>query len=729
MNSVLLAVVLLTASVSAASAADKQLTKGNSMVAKVIQMLGEEKDKIAANIEAETKVMAEYTEWCDDTMTEHSYAIKSAKAKITDLTAVITDATAQIASLNEDIDTLGKEIAEHQADIDEATAIREKDKAEFEKAEAEQVEMVEKLEELGVALKEQMNAIAQTPAPVMEEGEAPAEAAAAFLQVGAHNADATMTNLAPLARDEKLKKALTIAVNSIWVDPESKKNLALLNQDGAFIQSQDDQPEIPSEPATAHKAEAEEQKNEELAAFEGLKGKAEEALQRMRDEEVKKVNEHEVNIMALKQAIALAENKLDDANKDKARISQEKSEAEEELVETEASLAADTKALASVTAECTAAAEAWATRQTEAKAEQAAIEKAKEILASRVTVFFQLSHQSAYNDQDDAKHQAKAAQTRAKLAGHFRGLGNKLHSLAMLNLVTAVESDPMEKVKGLLNELIAKLVKEAKEAADLHEFCQAEKKKTTAAIKKKNMAIDKLNARIETASTKKEQLEESIADLSAELAEMEKSQAEATKLRNEEHTVFMKTEADFTMAAEAVDDAIDALKEYYGGAALVQTDRSAKAAGKAPPVLGGAKSDSAGGIVSILETMGEDFRKTLKTARAEERAAQDAYDTLVQENKVASGSKTAEIKGAESEIKSLKVSIHDNGGDLKMTNKELASVNEYVAKLKPQCGGRTVPYEERKAKRDAEIQGLKDGLAILEEESPSGAFSFLQLRQ
>merc|ERR1719247_565384 len=111
MNSVLLAVVLLTASVSAASASDKQLSKGNSMVAKVIQMLGEEKDKIAADIDAESKTMGEYTEWCDDTITEHSYAIKSATEKITDLNAVISDATAQIAGLDDDIASLGSEIA------------------------------------------------------------------------------------------------------------------------------------------------------------------------------------------------------------------------------------------------------------------------------------------------------------------------------------------------------------------------------------------------------------------------------------------------------------------------------------------------------------------------------------------------------------------------------------------------------------------------------------------
>ena len=38
--------------------------------------------------------------------------------------------------------------------------------------------------------------------------------------------------------------------------------------------------------------------------------------------------------------------------------------------------------------------------------------------------------------------------------------------------------------------------------------------------------------------------------------------------------------------------------------------------------------------------------------------------------------------------------------------------------------------EERKAKMEAEISGLKEGLAILEEESPSGAFaSFIQVKE
>jgi chromosome segregation ATPase len=686
-----------------------QQQAANSMIMKVIEMLGEEKDKIAANIGAETTAMAEYTQWCDDTMTEHSYAIKSATNKIVELNAVITDSAAQIASLDEDIAELGNEIAERSSEMDEANAIRAKDHDEFLKAEAEQAVMIEELQQLEVELKKQMEAIAQTPAPVVNETEG--EGAAAFLQVGEQPSE---------NRLERLSRAMTMAVNSIWVDPESKKNLALVYKGGQFLQSGEDPLDAIAAPATGHLAEANEEKNEHLEAFEGLRGKAEEALQRMREEEAKKEQEHSMNIASLKQAIALAENNLDDTKREHARISQEKAEATEELSETEAAKAADETALKSVTAECTAAAEAWSTRQSEAKAEQAAIDKAKEILSSRVTVFIQFKkHPTGHGIQQ---------QTRQKLVNHFRDLGTKLHSLAMLNLVSVVSSDPMEQVKGLLNSLIDKLVKEAKEAADLHEFCKAEKEKTSAAIKKKNMVIDELNARLETAGSKKQQLSESVADLSAEIAAMDKSQAEATKLRNEEHALFEKAAADYTAAASAVDDAMDALKEYYGSAALVQTNTVTQAK-KAPPTLGGAKSDSAGGILSILDTMGADFRKTLKTLGAEERAAQNAYDTLVQENKVSKASKNAEIAGSESEIKSLSVAIHNFGGDQKMATKELGSVEEYVAKLKPQCEGRTVPYAERKAKRDAEIEGLKDALAILEADAPAGSFSFLQIRR
>merc|ERR1711937_818046 len=107
-----------------------------------------------------------------------------------------------------------------------------------------------------------------------------------------------------------------------------------------------------------------------------------------------------------------------------------KGEAAEEKADAEASVTADSKSLKETTQECTATAEAWEHRQKEASAEMAAIEKAKEILDSRVTVLIQVKR----SDSDDASsvQTAQTRKTRAALIAHFRGLGNKLHSLAML---------------------------------------------------------------------------------------------------------------------------------------------------------------------------------------------------------------------------------------------------------------------------------------------------------
>merc|ERR1719271_1607156 len=97
------AILLCLGAVNAARVSSKTAmrNRGNSMIAKVIEMLGDEKDKIKADLDAEAKTMAEYTQWCDDTMTELSYGIKSATQKIADLTATIEDNGAQITSLDE----------------------------------------------------------------------------------------------------------------------------------------------------------------------------------------------------------------------------------------------------------------------------------------------------------------------------------------------------------------------------------------------------------------------------------------------------------------------------------------------------------------------------------------------------------------------------------------------------------------------------------------------------
>merc|ERR1719326_1156285 len=100
---------------------------------------------------------------------------------------------------------------------------------------------------------------------------------------------------------------MTAIVNAVWTDPEAKM------QASALVQEDPAAPPAGGDAVAAQVA----QNNENLAAFEGLKGKAEESLQKQRDEETKKQNDHNMNVMSLKQAIALAENNVDDAKKDR----------------------------------------------------------------------------------------------------------------------------------------------------------------------------------------------------------------------------------------------------------------------------------------------------------------------------------------------------------------------------------------------------------------------------
>merc|ERR1719387_2255301 len=280
----------------------------------------------------------------------------------------------------------------------------------------------------------------------------------------------------------------------------------------------------------------------------------------------------------------------------------------------------------------------------------------------------------------------------------------------------------MEKIKGLIAEMIEKLQKEAAEAASAHAFCEAENKKNKEAKEKTQDELDKINNRLDSATSKKQELTDRVATLEAEIGEIEAADAEALKVRQEENAQFLKDEADFSEAADAVDDAIAVLKEYYGeNPALVQTG-AARQPIAAPPKLGGAKSAGAGGILSILDMMSDEFTKTVADLQRAEREAVEAYEKLTNDNENSKAAKLMEIKMSTSQISSLTEAIGDYETDKGQASKSMDAILEYIDKLKPTCEGRVVPYAERKAKREAEIEGLKEAFQILVDTAASMGF-------
>merc|ERR1719445_199699 len=79
--------------------------------------------------------------------------------------------------------------------------------------------------------------------------------------------------------------------------------------------------------------------------------------------------------------------------------------------------------------------------------------------------------------------------------------------------------------------------------------------------------------------------------------------------------------------------------------------------------------------------------------------------------------KSQDVKYKTKEFKTLDKSISDLTGDKDTTSTELAAVLDYYGKIKERCIAKPETYEERKARREAEINGLKEALSVLESET------------
>merc|ERR1719453_814436 len=411
---------------------------------------------------------------------------------------------------------------------------------------------------------------------------------------------------------------------------------------------------------------------------------------------------------SLQNEITNAKEKKADASKNKETDEESLGKAQSGLTEITKTKAADEKYLASLQVECQQTAQAWEERQKEAKAEMGAVDKAKEILASGVRVFVQVgasSKMSARNVGDEDVDSSK----RGALVTKLKKMARQYHSFALMEMATAASSDPFVKIRGLIEDMLSKLAAEAAEEATQKAFCDEETGKSKKSQAEKTMDLDKLRARLDKAVTGKAKLEGDIKELEAGVAEIDRSQAEATKIRNDENADYQQSSKDFKDSAEATEQAIVVLKEYYEGALLQVSSQSSAT----QPQFGGAKSEGGHTIISILEMAAEDFTKTYTEIEAEEQAAVKDYEKLKQENAVSRASKMAEVKAKQSEVKSLTVAIENGSADADGVQKELDAVLEYLDKLKPQCETKAMSYEEKKQRREAEISGLKEALSIL----------------
>merc|ERR1719146_193090 len=237
----------------------------------------------------------------------------------------------------------------------------------------------------------------------------------------------------------------------------------------------------------------------------------------------------------------------------------------------------------------------------------------------------------------------------------------------------AAGDDPFEKVKGLIEEMIVRLEKQAAAETAHKAYCDKEFKETYAKEEDKNNEIDKLTSAINKAKARSALLKGEVATLTKELADLASSQQKADSIRAEEKALFDKNSAEMKQGLEGVKLALKILREFYGK---------------------GEGAQGAGGtIIGLIEVIESDFEKLLSEMTADEESSAAAHEKQSKENEVTLATKERDVKYKTKEFTGLDKTITELSSDLAGVEEELSAVLEYLEKIKEACIAKPETYE------------------------------------
>jgi hypothetical protein len=660
---------------------------------KVFQLMADLTAKITKEGEEEAKAFNDYVEWCDDAAANLHNEIKTGTGKKEELEATISKCKADIEACSVKIEELSGSIAADEKDLQEATAVREKEVATFEASEAELVDAIDTLDRAVGILQKEMS---KNPA--------------SLAQVDTTNLDSVL-------------KGLSAVINAASFSANDQQKLTALVQQSSAA----DDEELGAPAAAVYKTHS----TSIFDVLEDMKEKAEGQLADLRKAESNTKHQYNMLKQSLEDEIEADTKDMDEEKSLKAATEENKANAEGDLAETVKELAKDKASLEEASTTCMQVAadhEATMKSRTEELTALATAEKVlKETSSGAVSQSYSLLQiesktASSLRSRTDLKN--------AEVVSMVKKLARDHHSEALAQLASRISSvvrygqaggeDVFGKVKGLITDMIAKLEAEAKSEATEKAYCDEEMSKTEAKKSELEGVISRLTSKIDLSAAKSAELKGEVKTLEAELATLAKEQAEMDTIRAEEKSAFDKAKAELELGITGVQKALGVLKDYYqGSAALLQNAGAFNAFMQQPamPEKHSKASGAGGSIIDILEVVESDFTKSLAAEETEEADAVAVYEKTTQDNKLAVTMKSQDAKYKTKEYKGLDKSIAELSGDRDTTNTELSAVLDYYAKIKDRCIAKPESYEERKARREAEIKGLKEALEILETET------------
>jgi hypothetical protein len=664
-----------------------QLTKAHvdvTPVEKVIMMVKELQNKVSAEGAAEAATYDKFACFCKSKTDEKTKAIAAGEQTVDDAVTEINSLSARRDTLDDDIQTTTSNIEAYQGQLKTATEMRAKEKATFEAALAD---MEASISQLNGAIESLKNS--------------------AFLQ-GA-SAGTRVKDLVKTALD--MAEAMSMV---------PKKNLALLSQ--------------PVEDYTFKAGPV-------IETLEGLWKTFRDKKVELETNEQKAESDFNVAAQSKKHQIEQSEAALADLKKKRDETTEAIATANEDLTSANAILNDDRVYLKDLTDSCEQKAKEWDQRSSMRSDELAALTQALTVLSGTVASKADATGaggRGALVQEEDVdfvqtvavprKLRLKSEKAtlpsdsdllRDRLVSMLRRAGQKTKSAVLVTLAAKVTDGPFDKIKGMIQEMIEKLLQEEADEANHKGVCDKEIAKTLKDRDYRLRDVEALHTAIESNNARREKLDEEMKTLTADISTLSTDLAERTTDRAEEKAENEVQTREAKEGVEAVQQAIDILGHFYGAAAQATVELQTNQPDDAPDSgFDGAYTGSQGastGILGMMDVIKGDFERTIKDAEEAEITQKSEFVDYERETKVSLNTKQSGLDHATSDHTETVNKLSTDMEEFVTQSELLDAAVKTWENLIPGCvADPGMSYEERVARREAEVAALKDAYCILD---------------
>jgi len=678
-----------------------------SPVTRVVELLKGLSEQTEKEGKVEEGLYEDFVCWGKSVINQKTASNAAATARIDELETYIADLDSGRIELTSERTDLEKDIASLMSDMESATALRKKEKADFEEAEDEMKKAV-------AALKSAINTLDKA---TKDHKEGVLIAVRSTLKGASENGgmaalaqQQASLKAAVVLGDRFLAKADATFLRRLLLGDVPKVDWKKLNRKATFKMGYKARSfKIQGVLAKMHQTfsinlkDAQDKEADAIASYDKLTNSKQEQLDAAQGALNKMASEGGAKGMSRQES-------QDEVDALKKQVSND----EKFISQTEKALA-DKKA-------------AWKVRSDLRTGEIAAISKAIFILHNDdARDLFKKSFGSQFLQVGQKVHKAMVQSAAVALRDAALRSGDQ-----RLSALAAAIAGP-KSVKGRFDPIIKsikKMVKQlaAEEETDLQtkQTCEEDRMADTREAITSSRDIDDMTDAITSLSSRiadcEKKIEELIADKKANREELKKAQ----RMRDDENAAWKKTDADDKAAAETVANAKNVLEGFYKDNRLAFVQKQAQPvsgmeAGDAPPpppaTFGdayGGKVGESQGIIAIMEMVEDDIKKDRADATADEDSSAKEFSEFKTDSDKTFKDLKQEQDATTKDMGNAETKKTQTERQRRTKKSALNNILSKIESINPNCEYYEVNYPMRTSNRQIEVDGLNKAMAILQ---------------